>query len=171
MLFGNFGFPFLNPRLLAIGDGTDGRLGRRGVPFLVVVDGADAVFDAFHKNVQVFELLFVVQLLQRVQLVVEGLPIGVHFDLLATAELSFESPFAIYEAHVAEVEVSLHADGTAELGQLLFKLKDAVATVDDKEFFIGDAVAVLAVAEPIQAIVHFTVPGRLNLPRHLLDIF
>lgn len=135
---------------------------------MVVVDAA--VLAPLDKDVQVVELAFVVEFLERVELLVVCLSVGVNFDRVGRPKLALEGPFAVDEAHVAQVEVRLLADGAAELGELLLQLEDAVASVDDEEVGLGLARFVLAVAEPVEAVVDLTVPRRLHLPVDFFDV-
>ena len=86
----------------------------------------------FHEDIKIVELLLVIEFLEGVVLFVIRHSIGVNFDVAVSSQLSLECPLAVDEAHVAQIEVLLHADGTAELSQLLLQLKDPVASIDDE---------------------------------------
>ena len=133
--------------------------------------GVKAGVCALDEHVQADERLLVVDFFESVQLLVVGLAVGVDLGAVVCSELAFERPFAVDEAQVAEIEMVLVAERTAELGQLLLKLEDAVASVDHEEVLVCLALAVLAVTKPVEAVVDLPVP-RLTflLPVDLLNV-
>ena len=66
--------------------------------------------------------------------------------------------------------MGFHADWAAELGQLLFQLENSVAAIYNEELLESHAVAVFAVAKPVEAIMHLAVPRRLNFPIHFFNV-
>lgn len=84
--------------------------------------------------------------------------------------MSLEGPLAINEAHIVKIEVRLHADRATELSELLLKLENAVAAIDNEELRVRLALLILAVAEPVKSFMHLPVPGRLNHPVHFLNV-
>ena len=69
-----------------------------------------------HKDIQAGELALVVDLLEGVELGVVRLPVRIDVRLLHCAQLAFEGPLAVDEAHIAKVEMFLVAQGAGELG-------------------------------------------------------
>jgi len=66
--------------------------------------------------------------------------------------------------------VSLNANWAAELGKLLLEFENTVSSIHHEKLLKGCALFVLAVAEPVQAVVYLSVPGRLIFPVHLFNV-
>ena len=123
-----------------------------------------------HKDIQAGELALVVDLLEGVELGVVRLPVRIDVRLLHCAQLAFEGPLAVDEAHIAKVEMFLVAQGAGEFGQLLFQLEDAAAAIDHEKFVVDLALPVLAVGEPVEPVMHLAVPAAVRAPVHFLYV-
>lgn len=74
------------------------------------------------------------------------------------------------EAHVAKVTVLERAKWTAELRKLLLQLEDTIAAIDHEQLVIDLALFILAVAEPVETVLHLAVPRAVTFPSQLLHI-
>ena len=154
--------------LLLLGEGRLGD-GRLTLLRLRLVVGA-CIFALLDEDVQVVELALIVQLFESVEFLVVGLSIGVYLYRARRSELALRCPFTIHETHVPQIKLGLHADRTTELGQFLLQFKDTVSAVNYEELGMCLTRFILAVAKPVESIVHLAVPGRFHLPIHFLNV-
>lgn len=75
--------------------------GERRFGLTFTVSRVIACVYSLDEDVEVEELFFVVDLLESVEISIVGLSIGVELRFVVAAELPFDGPLAVDEAHVA----------------------------------------------------------------------
>jgi hypothetical protein len=123
-----------------------------------------------HADAEVLKVLLVVELLKRVQFTVEGLPVGQDLVVRVWLEREVDRPAAVDEAHVPQLDTRLVAHRTGDRLQLLVEFKCVVTAWNHHELLVRFAPRIDAVGEPVESVLHLTVPRRLFLPLDLHDL-
>jgi hypothetical protein len=66
--------------------------------------------------------------------------------------------------------LELETDGACELVDLRLQLENAKCSVAHKDLLKCDTVRVVAMAEPVEAMLHLAVPWLVLFPIHFLNV-
>ena len=113
----------------------------------------------------------VVTLLEGVEFTVIGAPISINLRVLVPIQDAPHGPLAIHEATIAHLQVHAgRAARAAQVEHLFLDGENTEALIDDHKLLESWAFRIVTVAEPGQTICNLTVPGRILLPVHFLNV-
>jgi hypothetical protein len=122
-------------------------------------------------NVECEPDVSVVTLLEGVEFAVIGAAICVNLRVLVAIQDATHCPLAIHEPAISHLQVHTgRAARAAQVEHLFLDGENAEAFIDDHELLESGAFRIVTVAEPGQTICDLTVPGRILLPVHFLNV-
>ena len=113
----------------------------------------------------------VVTLLEGVEFAVISAAIRINLRVLVPIQDATHGPLAIHEAAIAHLQIHAgRAARAAQVEHLFLDGENTEAFIDDHELLESGAFWIVTVAEPGQTICNLTVPGRILLPVHFLNV-